>query len=156
MEMREGSCKLGLWHVQVRWDGIQVFGVRFHRNCLPGPAPPEVTRYLAGMQSDLSPLTSPLLTQEGTYGDIYRVVYSIPYGSVATYGEIARIVRTSPRIVGLAMMRNTTPLIIPCHRVVAARGLGGFTPDIWIKEELLRIEAAGINSNKAGVQGKTG
>jgi methylated-DNA-[protein]-cysteine S-methyltransferase len=42
------------------------------------------------------------------------------------------------------MKRNITPIIIPCHRVVAAGGIGGFSPDIWIKEELLRIEAYGL------------
>jgi methylated-DNA-[protein]-cysteine S-methyltransferase len=47
---------------------------------------------------------------------------------------------TNPRLVGLAMRRNPTPLVVPCHRVVSASGLGGFTPSIDIKESLLRME----------------
>ncbi|HJJ98057.1 MAG TPA: MGMT family protein, partial [Methanocorpusculum sp.] len=45
-------------------------------------------------------------------------------------------------VVGNAMAHNPTALLIPCHRVVAADGgLGGFTPDISIKKELLKLEA---------------
>lgn len=43
-----------------------------------------------------------------------------------TYGEVAKIVGTSPRIVGNACRRNPIPLIIPCHRVLAKAGLGGY------------------------------
>ncbi|NMB79927.1 MAG: MGMT family protein, partial [Methanomicrobiales archaeon] len=81
---------------------------------------------------------------EGTvYGRIYSAVRQIPYGSTATYGEIARIAMTSPRVVGQAMARNPTPLVIPCHRVVAADGIGGFSPEIEIKEQLLLMEKKG-------------
>ncbi len=139
--MNEGSCRLGLWHVQVSWDKNIVHRIRFSKSQIPGSVPEQITRFLAGTGDSFAPLTSPLLLLDGVYGDIYRAVHSIPYGSLSTYGEIARLVTTSPRIVGLAMKRNTTPLIIPCHRIVSSQGIGGFTPDIWIKEELLRIEA---------------
>ena len=43
-----------------------------------------------------------------------------------TYGDIAKRVRSIPRAVGGACGRNPLPLIIPCHRVVAAGGIGGF------------------------------
>jgi len=39
-----------------------------------------------------------------------------------------------------AMARNPTPLVIPCHRVVGAKGIGGFSPDVEIKEMLLAME----------------
>ncbi len=142
--MSEGSCRLGLWYVNVSWDGDIVHRIRFQRTGIPGSVPEVITRYLAGKATTLEPLVSLLPEQPGTYGRIYKAVQDIPYGSVQTYGEIARQADTSPRAVGLAMSRNTTPLLVPCHRVVASQGLGGFTPDIWIKEELLRIEAATI------------
>jgi methylated-DNA-[protein]-cysteine S-methyltransferase len=97
---------------------------------------------------NLDPLKSPLTEQEGVYGDIYRSVLKIPYGSVRKYGDIAKLAGTHARVVGLAMMRNITPLLIPCHRVVAAHDIGGFTPDIWIKEELLRIESEVVRKMK--------
>ena len=148
MEVTEGSCPLGLWHVHVTWDKNVIMRVRFHKSALPGTVPEQITRYLAGRSISMDPLVSPLSHQEGTYGDIYRVVGMIPYGSVRTYGAVAKQAGTNARVVGLAMKRNPTPLIIPCHRVIAATGVGGFTPDIWIKEELLRMEAAVVNRMK--------
>ncbi len=50
----------------------------------------------------------------------------IPYGETRTYGDIAKILKTSPRAVGNACRRNPLPIIIPCHRVVAANGIGGY------------------------------
>ena len=139
--MSEGSCRLGLWHVNVTWEDTVVHRIRFQRTGIPGPVPDPITRYLAGRTTTFEPLKSLLPDRPDTYGHIYQAVQAIPYGSVRTYGEVAKQAGTNPRTVGLAMSRNSTPLLIPCHRVVASDGLGGFTPDIWIKEELLRIEA---------------
>lgn len=50
----------------------------------------------------------------------------IPYGEVQTYGEIAARLQTSARAVGNACRRNPLPLVIPCHRVVSASGIGGY------------------------------
>jgi len=57
---------------------------------------------------------------------VWNAIREIPAGQVRTYGAIARAVRSVPRAVGGACGRNPLPLIIPCHRVVAAGGLGGF------------------------------
>ncbi len=69
----------------------------------------------------------------------------IPYGETKTYGEIAKKLKTSPRAVGNACRRNPVPIVIPCHRVVASKGLGGYsgategeTQDI--KRHLLKLE----------------
>ncbi|MDE0718540.1 MAG: methylated-DNA--[protein]-cysteine S-methyltransferase, partial [Rhodospirillaceae bacterium] len=51
------------------------------------------------------------------------------YGETRTYGEIARWLRSAPRAVGGACGRNPIPIIIPCHRVVASDGLGGYSGD---------------------------
>ena len=56
------------------------------------------------------------------------------------YSEIAEASGTHHRTVGVAMRRNPTPLIIPCHRVVSKTGLGGYSPDISIKKDLLNLE----------------
>lgn len=69
----------------------------------------------------------------------------IPYGETRTYGEIAQKLKTSPRAVGNACRRNPIPIVIPCHRVVASKSLGGYsgategeTQDI--KRHLLKSE----------------
>jgi methylated-DNA-[protein]-cysteine S-methyltransferase len=57
---------------------------------------------------------------------VWRFLQTIPAGKTLTYGEIARHLHTSARAVGNACRSNPVPLIIPCHRVVASQGIGGF------------------------------
>ena len=58
---------------------------------------------------------------------VWQVISSIPRGSVLTYGQVARMIRSAPRAVGQACGANWYPLVIPCHRVTATGGLGGFS-----------------------------
>ena len=60
---------------------------------------------------------------------VWAVIAAIPRGDVLTYGEIAKIIGSAPRAVGQACGANWFPLIIACHRVTAAGGLGGFSHD---------------------------
>ena len=140
METMSGSCRLGLWHVHVYWNGDQVSRIRFSRTGIEGSVPLPIRQYCAGKTVDLRAFASIAIHGDTPYSRIYRAVREIPYGKTATYGDIARQVGTSPRAVGQAMARNPTPLVIPCHRVVAAGGIGGFSPDIEIKELLLAME----------------
>lgn len=57
---------------------------------------------------------------------VWAAISEIPRGKVLTYGDIARRVQSAPRAVGQACGANWFPLVIPCHRVTAAGGLGGF------------------------------
>ena len=74
---------------------------------------------------------------------LWRCLSEIPYGAVRTYGDLAARMATAPRAVGGACGRNPIPILIPCHRVVAAGGLlGGFSGGTGIetKRALLRHE----------------
>jgi len=77
------------------------------------------------------------------YQKVLLTVMKIPYGEVRTYQEIA-IKTGSPnayRAVGSANAKNLIPIIIPCHRVVAANGnLGGYGGGLSIKKYLLKME----------------
>jgi methylated-DNA-[protein]-cysteine S-methyltransferase len=78
---------------------------------------------------------------------VWRVIHSIPPGQTSSYAAIARRLRTAPRPVGGACGANRIPIVIPCHRVLAAHGIGGFMharsgPAIEIKRWLLRHERA--------------
>ena len=57
---------------------------------------------------------------------VWDVIAAIPRGDVLTYGEVAKLIRSAPRAVGQACGRNWFPLVIPCHRVIASGGIGGF------------------------------
>jgi len=78
---------------------------------------------------------------------VWRVICSIPCGNTLTYLEVARQLKSAPRPVGGACGANRIPLVIPCHRVVASHGIGGFMKarggaPIAIKQWLLRHESA--------------
>lgn len=57
---------------------------------------------------------------------VWAAISSIPRGETRAYGQIARYIHSAPRAVGQACGANRFPLIVPCHRVTAAGGLGGF------------------------------
>jgi methylated-DNA-[protein]-cysteine S-methyltransferase len=140
MEELTGSARFGLWFVHVQWSGTTVFQVRFSKSPLPGPVPLVIRQYLAGRPVDPASLDVGALPPGEHDAAVYREVRKIPYGSTATYGEIADLAGSSPRAVGQAMRRNPVPLVIPCHRVVSRSGTGGFTPDPEIKALLLDME----------------
>lgn len=57
---------------------------------------------------------------------VWRALQKIPAGEVRTYGQIAKQLKTASQAVGNACRANPVPIIIPCHRVVSATGLGGY------------------------------
>ena len=57
---------------------------------------------------------------------VWKALRKIPPGQVLTYGELAERLDTSARAVGNACRKNPIPVVIPCHRVVAASGIGGY------------------------------
>ncbi len=58
---------------------------------------------------------------------VWQALKKIPLGQTKTYGELAKELNSSARAVGNACRRNPLPLVVPCHRVVAANGIGGFS-----------------------------
>lgn len=75
---------------------------------------------------------------------VYRNLFNIPKGEVLTYGKLAEISgsKNAARAVGTAMATNPYPLIVPCHRVVRANGLGNYSSGVHKKEKLLAEEGA--------------
>ena len=74
---------------------------------------------------------------------IWKELIKIPYGKTKSYGEIAKIVKTSPRYVGNVCGQNKHLLIVPCHRVIRTDGsLGGFSSSggLLLKKRLLNME----------------
>lgn len=77
--------------------------------------------------------------------EVWRALMTIPYGEVRTYAEVAEAVKRprASRAVGNANHLNRFPVIVPCHRVVAANGLGGYGGGGEVKRYLLALE--GVN-----------
>jgi methylated-DNA-[protein]-cysteine S-methyltransferase len=80
---------------------------------------------------------------------VWQALRAIPPGRTRTYGDLAAELGTSPRAVGGACRANPCPIVVPCHRVVGATGLGGFAGDrsgrkLDVKRWLLRHEGADI------------
>ncbi|MEA2078565.1 MAG: methylated-DNA--[protein]-cysteine S-methyltransferase [Pseudomonadota bacterium] len=80
---------------------------------------------------------------------VWQGLSSIPVGKIMTYGALAARLRSSARAVGNACRRNPVPIVVPCHRVVAANGLGGFAGDsqgrlVSVKRCLLEHEGVEI------------
>lgn len=84
---------------------------------------------------DLSQFTS-LYCQK-----VCLALHDIPFGERLTYGQLAKNLGTAPRPLGGALSKNPFPLLLPCHRVVACGGIGGFAFGLTVKRELLRVES---------------
>ncbi|BBD71676.1 methylated-DNA--protein-cysteine methyltransferase [Sulfodiicoccus acidiphilus] len=77
---------------------------------------------------------------------VFKEVTKIVWGTTSTYKEVAAKVGTSPRAVGVALSKNPLLLVIPCHRVVAENGLGGYSRGVELKRKLLELE--GVNPRR--------
>jgi len=97
--------------------------------------------YFAGRTAPLPPLAAP---QTAFQAKMRQGLLEIPAGETRTYGELAKRLGTSPRAMGQALGANPLPILIPCHRVVAASGIGGFSDGLEWKKRLLAFEGASV------------
>jgi O-6-methylguanine DNA methyltransferase len=101
-----------------------------------------ITAYLEGQTRDLD-LPIDLDGQTPFQKRVWEALQRIPYGRVRSYGWVARKIGKprAARAVGAACGANPVPLVVPCHRVVAADGsLGGFSGGLTNKKRLLKLE----------------
>jgi methylated-DNA-[protein]-cysteine S-methyltransferase len=144
-----GRCQIG-------WTDRGVAMVRLpgSRQALAGARPPAAVRraidgivsLLAGDRTDLASVPVDLGAAPEFHRRVYELARTIEPGETRTYGELARALgEPDARLVGAALARNPVPIIVPCHRVVAADGgLGGFSAPggAATKRRLLKIEGA--------------
>ncbi len=105
-------------------------------------------RYFDGEQVDFSRFHLDLGEQDAFFEKIYVAARRVGWGHTTTYGILAKEVGAGPaaaRDVGQAMARNPVPLIIPCHRVMAAGGkVGGFSAPGGSDAKLRMLELEGV------------
>ena len=112
----------------------------------------QAERYFGGERIDFTPVELDLGHVEPFRRAIYDALRRVRFGDTVTYGELAKRAGanapTAAQDVGIAMARNPVPLIIPCHRVLAAGGkLGGFSAPgrTETKQRMLALEGVFIN-----------
>jgi methylated-DNA-[protein]-cysteine S-methyltransferase len=122
----------------------------------PGAPTPEVAeavvavrRYFAGEEVDFSAFQLDLHDQDGFFEQIYGAARRVGWGHTTTYGALAKELGAGPeaaRDVGLAMAKNPVPLLIPCHRVLAAGGkIGGFSAPGGSAAKTRMLELEGVH-----------
>lgn len=105
----------------------------------------QVLAYFAG---DLVDFDLPLAPAGTAFQKrVWAAMQKIPYSHTQTYGDLAQRIESGPRPVGTACRANPIPIIIPCHRVVAAQGLGGYSGagGLATKQTLLALEGQQLN-----------
>lgn len=95
-------------------------------------------------------LDIPVLPQGTAFQQrVWQAIAAIPVGQVRTYSQLAAQIGSGPRAVANACGANPLPILIPCHRVVAKHGLGGFMQGkhngLLIKQWLLKHEGVNVN-----------
>lgn len=144
MERQVFATPLG--NVELVTDAERLRGLSFTR-AKPTRGPSgrigsEVREYFAGRRRDLRNIPLDLSASTPFEREVYEAAQQIPFGKVATYGQIAKAIGrpNAQRAVGNALGKNPIGIVIPCHRVVGWDSLGGFTGGLEHKRKLLRFE----------------
>lgn len=102
----------------------------------------ELERYFAGERTEFDVPIDP----KGTafQRQVWDALRRIPYGETRTYADVAQDIGRprAARAVGQAVGSNPLGIVVPCHRVVASNGLGGFGGGLDLKRRLLQLEGA--------------
>ena len=132
--------------LSLRDDGTQITALEWQAG--EGPASPlqtdalrQLAEYFAGTRQSFD---LPLDWGSGLQARVRRAMAAIPFGQTRTYGDIAKLVNAPAQAVGQACGANPIPILIPCHRILGAKSLGGFSAPggVETKVALLRHEGA--------------
>jgi methylated-DNA-[protein]-cysteine S-methyltransferase len=126
---------------RVLWSELPRPGRPVERAARAEPLAQRLAAYFRGEPDDFADVELDL--DEGFYGDCERALRAIPRGEVVTYGELAALAGRpgAARAAGTVCARSRLSPFVPCHRVVAAGGIGSYGPlGIEYKRRLLALE----------------
>lgn len=147
------TSPVGVWGVVGDETGV-------HRVCLPHETGPQTSgevpapvidaarqlhEFFQGRRRDFDVVRSAVRATTFQY-DVWNALEQIPFGEVRTYAEVADAVGRprAMRAVGNANHANPWPILVPCHRVVAKGGLGGYGGGAEVKRFLLNLEGRSL------------
>ena len=143
VEMASPFGPLSLTEHQGRITALSWRGIDGPALCSPPllDAVAQLAHYFAGTRRDFD---LPLALGHGFQARFLQALIDIPYGETRTYGQLARLLGVPAQAIGQACGANNLPILIPCHRVLAASGLGGYSGPggVETKVALLRHEGA--------------
>lgn len=139
--------------VAIETDGVCITALRFVEHAatfaptsgLVARAAEQLTRYFGNAEADFD---LPLAVRGTPFQRrVWAAISAIPVGETRRYGDLAEALDAPARSVGQACGDNHLPIVIPCHRVVASNGIGGFAHatggfEIAVKRWLLEHEGA--------------
>ena len=143
-------CAVGTWGVEGDQHGItrvympsETFAATATSSALVEDAAAQLAQYFAGRRRSFAVTLAPVATTDFRRR-VWAALTAIPYGEVRSYGQVAAAVGQprAARAVGNANHANPWPIIVPCHRVVASEGLGGYGGGLDVKRYLLDLEGA--------------
>ncbi|MGH9078814.1 MAG: methylated-DNA--[protein]-cysteine S-methyltransferase [Acidimicrobiales bacterium] len=133
-----------------------------HEGAPPADIRRLITGILAQFDGEMTDLSGATLDMDGIppfHRAVYEATRSIPTGATLTYGQVAALAGAprAARAVGHALARNPFPLVVPCHRVLSAGGIGGFSADggVITKRRLLALEGVRLPEAPAPATGRT-
>ncbi|MCU7958546.1 MAG: methylated-DNA--[protein]-cysteine S-methyltransferase [gamma proteobacterium symbiont of Bathyaustriella thionipta] len=140
--------------LRIRHDDRHMLSLRFVKTATAADTQSDETvlghlissRIRAYLHASQEPLDLPFTLNGSPFQQrVWQALRDIPAGQTLTYGELAKKLYTAARAVGNACRNNPLPLVVPCHRIISANGLGGYCGALSgkpadIKRWLLRHE----------------
>ena len=146
---------VGSWQLGIRTDGQAVLEIDFideeFERITPSAVAIEAAQQLRCYVDNPRWRFTLALKLKGTpfQQRVWAALQMLPCGEPRSYGELARRLNSAARAVGGACRANPIAIMVPCHRVVAAQGLGGFSgatggPELLLKQWLLEHESHAV------------
>jgi methylated-DNA-[protein]-cysteine S-methyltransferase len=144
--MPELTCQSPIGPLTVRESDGEIVALRWggdahDQSPLLAEASRQLAAYFAG---GLTAFDLPIAFRPGLQGEVMRAMCAIPFGQTRTYGELAKELGAPAQAIGQACGGNPVAVIVPCHRILGATGLGGFSAPggVETKVALLKHEGA--------------
>jgi methylated-DNA-[protein]-cysteine S-methyltransferase len=123
---------------QLRWGGAAADDTP-----LLAEAAAQLTAYFAGT---LQVFDLPIALRPGLQGTVMQAMCNIPFGETRTYGDLAKALGAPAQAIGQACGANPIPIIVPCHRILGAGGLGGYSGGGGIETKIALLKHEGAAS----------